>query len=211
MLRQLARSNTILASRFESHALIPCMGSAHERHGFSRLLLTGFMGAGKSTVGRLLAPRMNWAFLDLDESIEASAGATAETLFVTLGEATFRQLESDALASSLQRSETIIAVGGAAIDMERNQLLLLNNPHSLRVFLDAPFETLLERCLLQERRGSATYRPLLHRTDVALARYSVRRSLYGAHAHLTINVAEEAPGDIALRICDAVGLPKERG
>lgn len=186
-------------------------GPAPERHGFARLLLTGFMGAGKSTVGRLLEPRMKWAFLDLDEHIEASAGATAKTLFVTLGEAAFRQLESDALASSLERSETIIAVGGAAIDMERNQLLLLNSPHSLVVFLDAPFETLIERCLLQERGGDATYRPLLHRTDIALARYSVRRSLYSAHAHLTINVAEQAPDEVALRICDAICTSKKRG
>jgi shikimate kinase len=186
-------------------------GSVRERHSFSRVLLTGFMGAGKSTVGRLLAPRMNWGFLDLDEHIEATAGATAQSLFATLGEAAFRQLESDTLASSLDRSETIIAVGGAAIDMERNQLLLRNCHDGLVVFLDAPFETLIERCLLQERSGDATYRPLLHRTDVARARYAARRSLYSAHAHLTIDVAEQAPDYVARRICDEMVVPKERG
>jgi shikimate kinase len=185
-------------------------GSARKRHGFSRLLLMGFMGAGKSTVGRVLAPQMKRVFLDLDEHIEATSGATAQNLFATLGETAFRQLESDALAFSLARSETIVAVGGAAIDMERNQGLLRNSPDSLLVFLDAPFETLIERCLQQERRGDATYRPLLHRTDVARARYAARRSLYSAHADLTIDVATLAPEDVARRIRDEVDALRQR-
>ncbi len=186
-------------------------GPATEGHSFSRLVLTGFMGSGKSTVGQVLATQMDWAFLDLDEHIEASAGVTAKTLFATLGEAAFRELECDALASSLERSETIVAVGGAAIDMARNQQLLRSSRDSLIVFLDAPFETLIERCLIQERRGDSTYRPLLHRPDIALARYSVRRLLYSAHAHLTIDVGEQTPDEVARRICDSMGRLKERG
>lgn len=185
-------------------------GAGLEGREISRLVLTGFMGAGKSTVGQLLAPQMDWPFLDLDRQIEASTGATAQTLFETLGEAAFRQLESDALAASLERSETIVAVGGAVIDMGRNQLLLRKSPDSLIVFLDGPFEVLIDRCLRQECRGYTTYRPLLHRTDIARARYAARRSLYSAHAHLTIDVAEQAPDDVALRICDAMGRLRGR-
>src|SRR6201994_1257588 len=68
-----------------------------------RLVLTGFMGAGKSTIGRLLAARLNWSFLDLDAHLEARTKATIPQLFERHGEAHFRRLESTALASALGR------------------------------------------------------------------------------------------------------------
>jgi len=173
------------------------------------VVLTGFMGAGKSTVGPLLARKMDWAFLDLDTHIETSAGACARELFVKLVEPVFRQLEAAALASCLRRSNTIIAPGGAAIDMVGNQQALASCPNTLVVFLDAPFATLIERCLLEERRGVSTYRPLLHKTDVALARFTVRRSLYLAHAHLTVDVAQRSPGEVVLLICDTLSRLNE--
>ena len=70
---------------------------AHLKH----IVLAGFMGAGKSTVGRLLAARTGWTFLDLDSHLEARAGATIPQLFERHGEARFRRLESTALASAL--------------------------------------------------------------------------------------------------------------
>jgi shikimate kinase len=154
------------------------------------------MGAGKSTVGRLLARKMRWDFLDVDTYIEASAGATAEQLFAKLGNIAFRNLESDAFACSLQRSQTVIAVGGAAIDMPTNQTLLATSADSLVVFLDAPFASLIERCVLQERNGGATYRPLLHQTELARAR-------------LTVDVSERTPDQVALLIRDAIGGPEK--
>src|SRR5215469_11655605 len=87
----------------------------------TRVVLTGFMGAGKSTVGQLLAKRTGWAFLDLDDEIEVTTGRGARELFAGLGESAFRQLESELLAGALQRSQIILAAGGAAIDMEHNQ------------------------------------------------------------------------------------------
>jgi shikimate kinase len=77
-----------------------------------RLVLTGFMGAGKSTIGRLLADRLNWNFLDLDAHLEARTGATIPQLFAEHGEARFRRLESTALASALARTNTVLALGG---------------------------------------------------------------------------------------------------
>src|SRR5277367_3308842 len=77
-----------------------------------RLVLTGFMGAGKSTIGRILASRLNWAFLDLDTHLEQRTGATIPELFALHGEARFRRLESTALASALSHSNTILALGG---------------------------------------------------------------------------------------------------
>lgn len=171
---------------------------------FSRIVLTGFMGAGKSTVGQLLSRKMGWAFVDLDRYIESSAEATAIDLFASRGEAAFRRLESDALALALEESKTIVALGGAAIDATQNQLLLSNNDRTLVVFLDAPFTTLIERCLVQERNGLGPYRPLLHQTEVARARYSIRRSLYYDHASFSVDVADRSAEEVALLIWNAV-------
>src|SRR6266404_4500538 len=74
-----------------------------------RLVLTGFMGAGKSTIGRLLAARLNWTFLDLDAHLEARTGSTIPQLFERHGEAHFRRLESTALASALGQNNTVLA------------------------------------------------------------------------------------------------------
>lgn len=178
--------------------------SSQRQEFYCRVVLTGFMGAGKSTVGQLLARKMDWAFLDVDRQIEASTGTTARELFARLGERAFRDLESDVLTSCLARSNSIIAPGGAAIDMPRNQQALASSPATLVVFLDAPFATLIERCLLQESRGGSTYRPLLHNTEAALERFSFRRSLYSAHARLTVDVAERSPDEIVLQIAEAM-------
>lgn len=172
---------------------------------FSRIVLTGFMGAGKSTVGQLLAQRMEWAFLDLDRYIESSAGATARELFARRGESAFRKLESEALALAMEASKTIVALGGAAIDASENQLLLSNADRTLVVFLDAPFATLIERCLVQERGGTAPYRPLLHQTEVALARFSTRRSLYESHASYVVDVADRSAEEVASVIWNTAG------
>ena len=88
-------------------------GSEAPAH-LSRLILTGFMGAGKSTIGRLLAARINWSFLDLDAHLEARTGATIPQLFERHGEAHFRRLESAALASALGQNHTVLADPAAA-------------------------------------------------------------------------------------------------
>jgi shikimate kinase len=174
-----------------------------------RVVLTGFMGAGKSTVGRLLTQKIGWDFLDIDNQIETSGDATAKVLFALLGEVAFRKLESDTLAFCLRRSKAVIAVGGAAIDMPTNQRLLAKAPGTLVAFFDAPFATLIKRCLVQERSGGAIYRPLLHKTEVARARFSARRSLYAAYAHLKVDVTERTPDEVTLIICDTMARRRQ--
>lgn len=170
---------------------------------FSRIVLTGFMGAGKSTVGHLLSRTMRWAFLDLDKCIEDSAGATARDIFAHRGESAFRKLETDALALAMEESKRVIALGGAAIDATENQLLLSNDRQALIVFLDAPFATLIERCLVQERIAMAPYRPLLHQPEIAHERFLVRRSLYQSHASLAVDVVNRSAEEVALFIWSA--------
>src|SRR5438270_1754293 len=94
----------------------------------SRLVLTGFMGAGKTTVGRMLAERLGWEFLDLDAYIESRTGLTVPTIFTMHGEPHFRRLESQALASALGRRNIVLALGGGAPEVLTNRLLLEQTP-----------------------------------------------------------------------------------
>jgi shikimate kinase len=167
------------------------------------------MGAGKSTIGHLLAMRTGWDFLDLDTHIETATGKSAKELFANLGESGFRQLESEILVMALQRSKIILAPGGAVIDRDENQHALANSIGSFIVFLDAPFQTLIERCLEQERAGRATYRPLLHETTTATAKYKSRRLLYTAHAGLTVDVAENSRDEVVELIFGAISKPRQ--
>jgi shikimate kinase len=153
-----------------------------------RLVLTGFMGAGKSTIGRILATNLNWAFLDLDAHLESRTNATIPELFATYGEARFRRLESTALASALGRSETILALGGGTPEDLTNRLLLEQTPGTFTIFLDAPFPTLFDRCMLQD-----IARPVLEDPTAAQLRFAKRHPLYRRLANLTIDTTDLTP------------------
>ena len=149
-----------------------------------RLVLTGFMGAGKSTIGRLLAGRLSWNFLDLDAHLEARTGATVPQLFERHGEAHFRRLESSALASALGHDRTVLALGGGTPEELTNRLLLEQTPATFTIFLDAPFPTLFDRCMLQD-----VARPVLADPAAAQLRFQKRHPLYRRLANLTIDTA----------------------
>jgi shikimate kinase len=153
-----------------------------------RLVLTGFMGAGKSTVGRLLAARLGWSFLDLDAHLEARAGLSVAEIFARHGEAHFRRLESSALASALGRSQIVLALGGGTPEILTNRLLLEQTPATATIFLDAPFPTLFDRCVLQ---GIA--RPVLADPVLAEARFRERQPLYRRLARHTVDTANLSP------------------
>lgn len=175
-----------------------------------RIVLTGFMGAGKSTVGRLLAQRLGWTFLDLDAHLEARAGASVPELFESHGEAHFRRLESSALASALRQTEIILALGGGAPETLTNRLLLEQTPGTLTVFLDAPFATLFDRCMLQALNpGSATAprdadRPNLRDPEAAQSRFNARLPLYRRLARITVDTASLEQAHTVAAILDSV-------
>ena len=156
-----------------------------------RLVLTGFMGAGKSTIGRLLAARLNWSFLDLDSHLEARTGATIPQLFERHGEAHFRRLESTALASALGRDHTVLALGGGPPEELTNRLLLEQTPATFTIFLDAPFPTLFDRCMLQDLGDPASARPVLADPALAQQRFNKRHPLYRRLANLTIDTTDQ--------------------
>ena len=157
-----------------------------------RLVLTGFMGAGKTTIGRLLAARLNWDFLDLDAHLEARTALTVPEIFALHGEAHFRRLESSALVNALSRSQTILALGGGTPEILTNRLLLEQTPGTVTIFLNAPFPTLFDRCVLQ-----AIDRPNLADPVRAEARFLERQPLYRRLARHTIDTAAQSPHETA--------------
>ena len=155
-----------------------------------RIVLTGFMGAGKSTIGRILASRIGWAFLDVDTHLENRTGATIPQLFERHGEARFRRLESSALASALASNYTVLALGGGAPEELTNRLLIEQTPATLTIFLDAPFPTLFDRCMLQD-----IARPVLEDPTAAQLRFARRHPLYRRLACLTLDTTAQTPED----------------
>lgn len=157
-----------------------------------RLVLTGFMGVGKSTIGALLARRLGWTFLDLDTHIEERTGFTIPELFQRKGEPAFRRLESTALASALRLPETVLALGGGAPESLTNRLLLEQTPGTVVLFLDAPFPVLFDRCMLQN-----VDRPVFANPTAAQARFTQRQPLYRRLARHTVSTADQTPEAVA--------------
>src|SRR5271163_4243143 len=164
-----------------------------------RLVLTGFMGAGKTTVGRLLAAQLGWSFLDLDAHLEARAGVSVPEIFALHGETHFRSLESSALASALGRSQVVLALGGGTPEILTNRLLLELSSATATVFLDAPFPTLFDRCVLQE-----IARPVLADPALAEARFRERQPLYRRLARHTVDTANLTPEDAVQELLSAL-------
>ncbi len=163
--------------------------------GLTRIVLTGFMGAGKTTVGRLLAQALGWNFLDLDAHLETRAQACIADLFALHGEPHFRRLESSALANALHHTHTVIALGGGVPEQLTNRLLLEQTPGTAVIFLDAPFPTLYDRCMMQSIESPTHIRPNLASPAQAEARFAARQPLYRRLARLTIPTANLSPAE----------------
>ena len=157
-----------------------------------RIALTGFMGAGKSTVGRMLAGQLGWRFLDIDSEIERKCGQTVSAIFGTRGEMAFRALESHALAHALGLAHTVLALGGGALEVLANRLLLEQTPHTIVVHLDAPFATLYDRCVLQ---GGAAGRPVLLDPLQAEGRFHQRSAFYRRLSQLRVDTEGFTPAE----------------
>ena len=138
--------------------------------------LTGFMGSGKTTIGRLLAQHLGWHFVDLDTRIEERTGLSIPAIFERLGEPAFREMEYEALERSLGEAaesgrRAVLALGGGTIAQPRS-LALLRSAACTLVWLECPVEELLARC------ATITNRPLF-RDEASFRRlYAERLPFY---------------------------------
>ncbi|WP_414545771.1 shikimate kinase [Nostoc sp. CCY0012] len=162
------------------------------------LYLVGMMGAGKTTVGKLLAQHLGYGFVDTDDVIAQAAGRSITQLFAEEGEAAFRQLESDVLAQVCAYTKLTIATGGGIVLQQKNWSYL---HHGLVVWLDVPVE------LLYNRLAEDTTRPLLQDADPKAKLRSLleqRTPLY-SQADVKITVTEgETPERIAQRVIETI-------
>jgi 3-phosphoshikimate 1-carboxyvinyltransferase len=158
-----------------------------------RVVLVGFMGAGKSTVGPLLARLLGWELVEMDQRIEAEAGMSVPELFARHGEAAFRDRELQAARALQEVRRAVVATGGGAFAEPRTRDALAEG--SVTVFLQAPFETLLERI-----RGGAG-RPLAGDRETMEQLLAERDPSY-RQADLVVETAGATPQEVAGRIAE---------
>jgi len=176
------------------------------------VVLIGFMGAGKSSVGRALGEQLGWAFEDLDERIERRERQKVDEIFRDSGESGFRRAEHAALKELLNElragAARIVALGGGAFVQRRNARLVEAGGAPI-VFLDAGVEELWRRCR-QQARQNGIERPLLGSLKSFRELYEARRPHY-----LKASFKQETGGKtverIAAEVVQALRLDRSRG
>jgi shikimate kinase len=161
------------------------------------IVLVGFMGAGKTTVGRALANRLDRRFVDADRTIERDQGVSIPAIFEGYGETGFREIEARVIADLLRGPEVVLALGGGAVTTPAVRESLAG--HRV-VLLDIGYEDALARVA-----GDAG-RPMLARPDLA-EEYQRRLPLYAEVATLVVPVAGRSTADVVESIVAGLRLP----
>ena len=163
----------------------------------SNLVLTGFMGTGKTSIGKLLAEKLGRCFVDLDQKIEQDTGMTVPQIFEKYGEKYFRELEKNAVKEVAARKNLVIATGGGTVKDEENIRLLKNS--GVMVCLTTEPEEIFRRT---ERRGE---RPVLDSGDEdrlnTIKKLLAERQKFYAQADYTVDTTEWSPLQIMNDIC----------
>lgn len=145
-----------------------------------KIYLVGFMAAGKSTLARVLARRLDWRAVDIDEAIEQREHMTVAEIFAKHGEPYFRAIERQVLADDLPSRHVVVATGGGTFADPQNRALI--NRDGVSVWLDVPLERLVARVPVDGRRPLAADRAAFDRL------YQQRREAY-AEAHVRLDGA----------------------
>jgi shikimate kinase len=154
------------------------------------VVLVGFMGAGKTTVGHIMAERLGQPFVDSDVLIEQRQGREIRDIFRTEGEPYFRQLEHDTVAGLVRGPDAVIALGGGAVEDPRTRAVLRN---ARVVYLRVSYDEALARVKSDE------FRPMLHRPDLDEV-YQRRLSAYEDVSVLTVDTDGRRPDAVALEV-----------
>ena len=167
------------------------------------IVLIGFMGTGKTSVGRLLASRLGCAFHDLDRKIEERHGMSIPAMFREHGEPYFRAREKEAVREAAERTNLVIATGGGTVKDAENVAILRRS--GILVALTADADTILQRTAA---RGA---RPVLDDADAGDRRAAVvrlmeeRRHLYDG-ADITVDTGGRSPLEVAEHIMQALRI-----
>ncbi len=161
----------------------------------ANVYLIGFMGSGKSTIGKLLAKNLNVEFIDVDALIESKAGISIREMFERHGESYFRQIETEVMSEVTQIREAVVACGGGVVLREENMKLLRKN--GIVVYLQVSAEELVKRLLNDEKR------PLLqvkNRIQRIRSLYRIRLPLYMKYADIIVDNTRKTPQEIVEEI-----------
>jgi shikimate kinase len=165
----------------------------------ARIALVGFMCSGKTTVGRILASRLGYAFIDTDAEVERRAGTPVDAIFRERGEAGFRDLEAGVIASLAGRARIVIAAGGGAPVQERNRAFLSRDART--------FSLIVSLAAARRRAHGAALRPLLAQDDETVRRlYEERLSLY-AQVGTPVETEGRTPREVTEEIIGLLGGP----
>jgi|1185.fasta_scaffold582564_1 shikimate kinase len=166
--------------------------------------LVGFMGAGKTTVGKELAGLLKWKFLDLDDVVEARERAAVAEIFSRAGQAAFRNAETEALHDVLEQSKQaplVLALGGGAFSQMENAAML-KDAGARTVFLQAQPQELWQRC---QAGGQLRSRPLLQDVESFTRLYQQRLPQY-QRAEADVVTGGKSPQQVATEIKTSLGL-----
>lgn len=164
----------------------------------ARLVIVGPPGAGKTTVGRLVADKLGLAFRDTDADVEAAAGKPISDIFIDDGEQAFRELERSAVGTALAEHDGVLALGGGAVTTDRIRELLRG--HRV-VFLDVSLADAASRVGLNRERPLLVGNP---RTQLRRL-LEARRPLYEEVATVTVDTSGRAPDDVAAEVVPHAG------
>jgi shikimate kinase len=198
------KNDMILWNMCEDTMVIKGGSATMERQLGNKLILVGFMGTGKSTVSKLLAGRLEWERVDVDEQIVSRAGQSISDIFAESGEEGFRDIESDVLASILaDEASSVIATGGGAVLREANRNLMLAS--GLVVALKADAAQIIDRVQSDDAR------PLLQgdaasRVNTLLEQ---RKHAYD-FAHITVDTTSLTADEVVAVIMERWGNGKQQ-
>ena len=149
------------------------------------IILSGFMGCGKTTIGKIIAQKLNLDFIDTDKLIEEREGRRIREIFDTDGEGYFRDKEHEICAELSREDNKVIATGGGALTFNRNKEVLSKNGRI--IFIDVDLDTIIKRI------GNDSRRPLLNSETRTL--FDKRNPIYNKNCDFTITVR----GDVSAR------------
>ncbi|MGI5868785.1 MAG: shikimate kinase [Kiritimatiellia bacterium] len=164
-----------------------------------KILLVGFMGCGKSAVGRMLARRLGLAFIDLDAAVVDAAGRPIADIFAERGEAGFRQLERDVAESALRHGPSAVVAAGGGLPVAEANRRMIRETNTLVVHIDIAFEEAWRRIACDPAR------PLARDPGTARGLFEARQPIYREFSDTCVSTdAHTTPGDVAAAIARAL-------